>query len=118
MEPYCTRVYKKRKTHFQKIHIILYYLFQGRKREEVQFVEANVDTSLGNIRENIRKGANQKHISTSMVDPLKQMKKSGKILAQFHFHFFAKIKMTIYPPTHFIFGAGKDINDIISFTET
>ena len=37
-----------------------------------------MDASLGNIRENIRKGANQKHISTSMVDPLKQMKKSGK----------------------------------------
>ena len=41
-------------------------------------MDASVDTSLGNIRENIRKGANQKHISTSMVDPLKQMKKSGK----------------------------------------
>ena len=51
---------------------------QGRRREDVQFIEAKVDASLGNIRENIRKGANQKHISTSMVDPLKQMKKSGK----------------------------------------
>jgi len=49
---------------------------QGRRREDVQFIEAKVDASLGNIRENIRKGANQKHISTSMVDPLKQMKKS------------------------------------------
>jgi len=49
---------------------------QGRKREDVNFIEAKVDASLGNIRENIRKGANQKHISTSMVDPLKQMKKS------------------------------------------
>ena len=39
-----------------------------------------MDASLGNIRENIRKGANQKHISTSMVDPLKQMKKSGTFL--------------------------------------
>ena len=43
-------------------------------------MDASVDTSLGNIRENIRKGANQKHISTSMVDPLKQMKKSGKTI--------------------------------------
>jgi len=51
---------------------------QGKKgkRENVNFMDASVDTSLGNIRENIRKGANQKHISTSMVDPLKQMKKS------------------------------------------
>ena len=39
-----------------------------------------MDASLGNIRENIRKGANQKHISTSMVDPLKQMKKSGTFI--------------------------------------
>jgi len=49
---------------------------QGRRREEVQFVDAQVDKSLGNIRENIRKGAHQKHISTSIVDPLKEMKKS------------------------------------------
>merc|ERR1712046_559848 len=49
---------------------------QGRKREDVQFIEAKVDSSLGNIRENIRKSANQKHASTSMVDPLKAMKKS------------------------------------------
>ena len=46
----------------------------------MQFVDAQVDKSLGNIRENIRKGAHQKHISTSIVDPLKEMKKSGKIL--------------------------------------
>ena len=58
-------------------HIFLRKQFQGRRREDVQFIEAKVDASLGNIRENIRKGANQKHISTSMVDPLKQMKKSG-----------------------------------------
>ena len=45
----------------------------------MQFVDAQVDKSLGNIRENIRKGAHQKHISTSIVDPLKEMKKSGKI---------------------------------------
>ena len=56
---------------------------QGRRREDVQFIEAKVDASLGNIRENIRKGANQKHISTSMVDPLKQMKKSGKFFQNF-----------------------------------
>ena len=56
---------------------------QGRRREDVQFIEAKVDASLGNIRENIRKGANQKHISTSMVDPLKQMKKSGKFLQKY-----------------------------------
>lgn len=49
---------------------------QGRRHEEVQFVDAQVDKSLGNIRENIRKGANQKHISTSIVDPLKTMKKT------------------------------------------
>ena len=46
----------------------------------MQFVDAQVDKSLGNIRENIRKGAHQKHISTSIVDPLKEMKKSGNIL--------------------------------------
>ena len=43
-------------------------------------MEAKVDSSLGNIRENIRKSANQKHVSTSMVDPLKAMKKSGKLV--------------------------------------
>ena len=43
------------------------------------FIDAKVDKSLGNIRENIRKGANQKHISTSIVDPLKDMKKTGTI---------------------------------------
>ena len=48
----------------------------------MQFIEAKVDTSLGNIRENIRKSANQKHVSTSMVDPLKAMKKSGKFIFQ------------------------------------
>ena len=50
-------------------------------------MDASVDTSLGNIRENIRKGANQKHISTSMVDPLKQMKKSGKTKYLFYYSF-------------------------------
>jgi len=49
---------------------------QGRKRENVEFVEAKVDASLGDIRENLRKSANQKHVSSSMVDPLKAMKKS------------------------------------------
>ena len=63
-------------------HIFHMEQFQGRRREDVQFIEAKVDASLGNIRENIRKGANQKHISTSMVDPLKQMKKSGMFLQQ------------------------------------
>ena len=60
---------------------------QGRRREDVQFIEAKVDASLGNIRENIRKGANQKHISTSMVDPLKQMKKSGKFFQKYFIDF-------------------------------
>lgn len=58
---------------------------QGRRREEVQFVDAVVDNSLGNIRENIRKSANQKHVSTSMVDPVKEMRKSGNDL-QIQFH--------------------------------
>lgn len=49
---------------------------QGKRREDIEFVDAKVDTSLGNIRENIRKGANQKHVSTSIVDPLKEMKKN------------------------------------------
>jgi len=49
---------------------------QGRKRENIQFVDAVVDKSLGNIRENIRKSANQKHVSTSMVDPVKEMRKN------------------------------------------
>ncbi|CBY43170.1 unnamed protein product, partial [Oikopleura dioica] len=48
----------------------------GRKRENIQFVDAVVDKSLGNIRENIRKSANQKHVSTSMVDPVKEMRKN------------------------------------------
>lgn len=57
----------------------------------MQFVDAQVDKSLGNIRENIRKGAHQKHISTSIVDPLKEMKKSGKIL-----HFSLRILISIF----------------------
>ena len=61
-------VFEKQKTNWNN---------KGRKREDVQFIEAKVDTSLGNIRENIRKSANQKHVSTSMVDPLKAMKKNG-----------------------------------------
>ena len=60
-------------------------LKKGRKRENVEFVEAKVDASLGDIRENLRKSANQKHVSTSMVDPLKAMKKSGEFEVLIYF---------------------------------
>ena len=54
---------------FLKYCLELFYIFLG---ETPQFVDAQ-EKCLGNIP----KGANQEHISTSIVDSLKNMKKTG-----------------------------------------